>query len=1133
LSNFVHLHVHSEYSLLDGACRLKTLVKRVKELGQTAVAVTDHGNMYGAVEFYVEAKRNGIKPIIGCEVYVAKGSRFETETRSPYHLVLLCKNIIGYNNLMKLVSLGHLEGFYSKPRVDEELLRKYSDGLICLSGCLAGEIPRLLVNGNYEDAKKKALEYRGIFGDDYYLELQNHSIADEILIIPLLYKLSEETGIKLAATNDCHYINKSDAKMQNVLLCIQTNKTVGERNEMAFEKDEFYIKSEDEMLLLFPNAPLAVLNTAEIAEKCNFDFKFGEIKLPEFRTDGVVDNKLYLRELCYGGMKRLYGEKPHSNVVSRLEYELKVINEMGYTDYFLIVWDFIRYARQINVSVGPGRGSGAGSLCAYCIGITGVDPIKYNLLFERFLNPERVSMPDFDIDFCIEGRQSVKDYVIRKYGSDRVAEIVAFDTLKARAAIRDVGRAMGMPYYICDKTAKLIEWGQTLNDALKSSEDLSALYKNDVSVREQLDMAMQLEGMPRHTTTHAAGVVISAVPLTDLVPLQRNDGTVVTQYEMKTLEALGLLKMDFLGLRNLTVVKHCVEAVKERQPKFEIDRIPIDDAGVYSMLSNGDTTGVFQFESTGMRQKLIELQPEKIEDLVAVLSLYRPGPMKSIPIYAANRKNPERIVYKHKLIKDILSETYGCIVYQEQVMEIFCKLAGYSYGRADIVRRAMAKKKHDVMQRERNDFVKGAILNGMSETAANDVFDEIAGFASYAFNKSHAVAYSYLAYQTAYLKKHFFPEYMASLMSSVMGWTAKLAEYMAECQLKGIQVLPPNINKSLCGFSYEDGKIYFGLLAVKGCGKGVVDFILNERSEHGKFSDIHDFFRRVENSNLNKRAVESLIKSGALDSLGLNRRQLFENMEMLLSANSSGKPSGIEGQLDLFSESETPRVSIKIAPSENYSKKALLNMEKEATGMYLSGSPLDDYAFLAKLFRCTLINAVVTENSRFRDGETVNMLGEIHDVKVHVTKKGEKMAFLNITDNFGDIEVIIFPKIFLQVSSFLNEGTIVYLSGKISQKDDTASIICDFMVPETDFEKTVGDMTVCVKINSQDKIIEKIMNICGKYKGNVPFCFFLEDKKSYILPKNKVAVDVCSDFYEELTKTVSYEKVGLIQRNAK
>ena len=1130
-SDFVNLHVHSEYSLLDGACRIKNLIQRVKELGQTAVAVTDHGNMYGAVEFYKEAKKEGIKPIIGCEVYVAPRTRFDREPKldsSPYHLILLCKNNTGYQNLVKLVSIANLEGFYNKPRVDLELLKKYSDGLICMSACLAGEIPRRLTEGNYTEAVNAAKRYINIFGkDNFYIEVQNHRIGDEIKILPNLYRLANELDIPLAATNDSHYIYQSDAKMQKVLLCIQINKTLDEPNGMEFENDEFYLKSADEMEKLFKGHTEAVANTVKIADRCNVEFEFGKIKLPKFNIEGVTDNNKYFRKLCYDGMYRIYGKSPDKIVTDRMEYELSVISKMGYTDYYLIVWDFIRYAKSNNIPVGPGRGSGAGSLCAYCIGITGIDPIKYNLLFERFLNPERVSMPDFDIDFCIEGRQKVKDYVIQKYGADKVSEIIAFDTMKARAAIRDVGRVMGVSYQLCDKTAKLVDSRNTLSESMEESEDLKYLYNSDKAVHELIDMAKQLEGMPRHASTHAAGVVISAVPISDIVPLQRNDDTVVTQYTMGILESLGLLKMDFLGLRNLTVIRDCQNQIRKTNPDFDISKVPIDDKNVFNMLSKGDTTGVFQFESDGMRQKLIELRPEKLEDLIAVLSLYRPGPMKSIPVYAANKRNPDKIVYKHEILRDILSETYGCIVYQEQVMEICRKMAGYSYGRADIVRRAMAKKKHDVMLQERENFVSGSIKNGVSEKIANEIFDEMVSFASYAFNKSHAAAYSYLAYQTAYLKCYYFKEYMSSLMSSVMSTTSKLLEYISECRQNGVEVINPDVNKSESGFACNDNKIYFGLQAVKNCGKGLVDRIVSEREANGRYTDVYDFFERAESRDLNKRAIESLIKAGALDCFGLNRHQLLNNFEELLAAASENSHEAIEGQLNFLDSADSSVYRKKIPYVDELPMQNLLSMEKEVTGLYLSGSPMQEYDYLRKLLRTPYIISLYSD--RYGDGIKIVLICSLQNVKQHITKNGSKMAFLTFSDESGEIEAVIFPDLYMISMSKLKEDAVVILKGKVSQKDDSKSIICEALYSTSEFKQLTASMNFCVKIRSDDmQTANKIIDICGKYSGQTKVCFYLEDKKKYIAPKNKISVDISNSFYKEISDVISDEKIGLM-----
>ena len=1134
--SFVNLHLHTEYSLLDGACRIERLMSRVKELGQTAVAITDHGNMYGAVEFWNSAKKAGIKPIIGCEVYVAPRSRFDKEPKldsSPYHLVLLCRNNTGYQNLVKLVSLGSIEGFYNRPRVDLELLKKYHEGLICLSACLAGEIPRLLVNGQYDKAKETALKYREIFGSDsYYLEVQNHGIQDELKILPLLYKLSAETGIPLAATNDCHYIEQKDAETQNILLCIQINKTVGEPNGMGFETDEFYVKSADEMCALFKGHEEAVENTSRIAEQCNVEFEFGNIKLPKFTIEGVCDNAGYFRKLCYEGMYEKYGADPSEKVVKRLEYELSVIQKMGYTDYFLIVWDFIRYAKEHSIPVGPGRGSGAGSLCAYCIGITGIDPIKFNLLFERFLNPERVSMPDFDIDFCIEGRQQVKDYVVRRYGEDRVSEIIAFDTMKARAAVRDVGRVLDLPYQLCDKAAKLIDPRSTLAQALVESEELSLLYRSDKSVRRLIDTAMELEGMPRHASTHAAGVVISAVPLSDLVPLQKNDGTIVTQFTMTVLESLGLLKMDFLGLRNLTIIRDSVNEIRKTESEFDIDAVPVDDREVYAMLSRGDTGGVFQFESDGMTQRIMELQPERLEDLIAVLSLYRPGPMKSIPVYIENKKNPGKIVYKHPLLEDILSETYGCMVYQEQVMEICRRLAGYSYGHADVVRRAMAKKKHDVMLKERESFVSGAVSNGVPEQTANEIFDEMVSFASYAFNKSHAAAYAYLSYQTAYLKCHYPGIYMAALMSSVMSNTAKLTEYISMCRMNRIEVLKPDVNKSMKGFSGTDSRLYFGLLAVKNVGSGLVDRIVEERTGNGEFTSFQNFCERLEGRELNKKALENMIKAGAFDNLDLNRRQMLENYERILDSVSSGTRDVLDGQLNFLDDSSDSSMNMKIPYKPEYPAKRLLSMEKEAAGMYLSGNPLSEYGYLASLMHLKKIRELteLNENKKLRDGDSVSILCTLQDKKLHTTKKGDKMCFITVSDDSGEIEAVVFPDLFLISSSRLAEDSVLIINGKISIKDDSITIVCGSIFEENDFEKMTGHMKLCVKTVSQEAFVpQELTAVCNEFRGYTEICFYLTDLRKFVSPKNKIPLKICRDSYERLLKIYQSAQIGLIK----
>ena len=1130
--SFVNLHVHTEYSLLDGACRIKKLVERVKELGQTAVAITDHGNMYGVAEFWKTAKNVGVKPIIGCEVYVAPRTRHDREPKldaRPYHLILLCENNIGYRNLVKLVSAGFIEGFYNRPRVDLELLKKYHEGLICLSACLIGEVPRLLADGQYLAAKAKALEYRDIFGEgNYFLEVQDHGIREERLILPQLYRLSAETGIPLAATNDCHYLRREDAELQNVLLCIQTGKLLGEPTGLSFETNEFFVKSADEMAELFRGHEEAVTNTALIAERCNVSMDFdSSVKIPHFEVEGVSDNAAYLRDLSYAGLYKRYGQNVAGSIVKRLDYELSVITEKCFTDYFLIVWDFIRFARENGIPVGPGRGSGAGSLVAYCIGITGIDPIKFDLMFERFLNPERVSMPDFDIDFCIEGRQRVKDYVVQKYGSDKVSEIIAFDTLKAKAAVRDIARVLGLPYQLGDKVAKLIDPKGDLSFSLRENPDLSALYRSDSSVKRLIDLALQLEGMPRHTSTHAAGVVISAVPLDDLVPLQRNDTTITTQYTMEYLESLGLLKMDFLGLRNLTIIRDAVREIRRKRPDFDISHIPTDDAAVYAMLSKGDTAGIFQFESAGMTQKLIDLQPERLEDLIVVLSLYRPGPMKSIPVYIENKKNPANIRYIHPLLKDILGDTYGVMVYQEQVMEICRRLAGYSYGHADIVRRAMAKKKHDVMLSERDSFVRGAEANGVSAEAANAIFDEMVSFASYAFNKSHAAAYAYLSYQTAYLKCHFRGIYMAALMSSVMGNTGKLAEYIGDCKSADIDVLCPHVNRSMRGFTYAYGKMYFGLIAVKNIGGGLADRIISDREANGDFRSLQDFCERIGGRELNRKALENLIKAGAFDGLGLNRRQLLDSYDMILDMAGSGSRGVIEGQLDLFGSADTESLNMKIPFKPEFERKKLLAMEKEAAGMYLSGDPVSEYEHLSLLLRTAKTFDIACGN--YKDGENVRMLCVVQERKLHVTRSGSKMCFLTLSDDTGELEAVVFPDLFSAAGSSLTEGSIHYLSGRVSQKDDSYSLICESIVPEDGFAAMVGRMRLCIKVRSDESPMDRLAGICAKYRGETEVCFYLTDVKKTVRPRQPLTVSITADSFAELAEAFPRENIGLIR----
>lgn len=1124
-NSFVNLHVHTEYSLLDGACRIKNLIERVKEMGQSAVAITDHGVMYGVVDFWREARNSGIKPVIGCEVYVAPRRHTDKNGRidlSPYHLILLCKDNEGYRNLVRLTSVASIDGFYNRPRIDFDLLKKYNSGLICLSGCLYGEIARLLVSGNYDTAKSRALAYREVFGaDNYYLEIQNHGIEDELRILPMLYRLSAETGIPLVATNDCHYIRREDSEMHRVLWCIQTNQLYdGKQNSGG----ESYLKSADEMAGLFSGHEDAVTNTSAIAERCNVEFEFGNIRLPEFRAEGVTDNKLYMRDLCYSGLRRHYGQNPTPEVTGRMEYELSVITEMGYTDYFLIVWDFVRYARENKIPVGVGRGSGAGSLCAYCMGITSIDPIKYGLLFERFLNPERVSMPDFDIDFCIEGRPKVKEYVFNRYGRDRVSEIIAFDTFKARGAVRDVGRVLSLPNKLCDTIAKKIDINSTLSYALENSPELKSIYSGDSNVKKIIDLAMKIEGMPRHSSTHAAGVVISAIPLSDIVPLQKNDDTIVTQYTMTVLESLGLLKMDFLGLRNLTIIRDTVNAVKRNEPDFDIEKIPIDDKDVYSMLAKGDTSGVFQFESEGITKCLVDLRPERIEDLIVMLSLYRPGPMKSIPEYIRNKNNPDKICYKHPLLENILSETYGCIIYQEQVMEICRKLANYSYGHADVVRRAMAKKKHDVMLKERENFVSGAKKNGIAKEIANGIFDEMVSFASYAFNKSHAAAYAYIAYQTAYLKYHYRGIYMSALMSSVAGNADKLSEYINMCRADDIEVVRPDINRSVKRFSYSNGKMYFGLMAVKNVGEGLAERIVSERIHNGDFRSLQDFVERMDRRDIIKKALESLIMAGAFDGLGLNRRQMLENYSVILE-KSDRNSNVIEGQLNFLDGLDTQEMNIKIPFVKEYSKRKLLSMEKDSAGIYLTGNPLSEYWYLPELLR----TAKIKELSGADDGTEIKVLCMVQSIKPHVTKKGDRMCFLELSDDTGTLDAIVFPELFRNVSDSLKDGGIILVSGKISVKDDGLSLICGSVTVEENFPAMLSEMKLCIKTTLSGLENNSIGRLCSEFSGNTRVVFYLTDLKKTVSPKSGFYIRICGESIEEIRKKYPVSDVGIIR----
>ena len=1121
--SFTHLHLHTEYSLLDGACRIGSLMDRVKELGQDSVAITDHGVMYGAVDFYKAAKEKGVKPIIGCECYVAQRTRHDKVhglDSERYHLVLLCKNNKGYENLIKMVSLGFTEGFYTKPRIDRELLQKHHEGLIALSACLAGEIPQLLLKGEYEKAKETALWYRDLFGEgNYYLEVQNHGLREELDIFSDIVRLSRETGIPLVATNDAHYIKKEDSSVQQVLICIQTNHVLGEETGLEFSTDEFYVKSEEEMLELFSAVPEAIENTKKIADMCNVEFEFGNTKLPHFEVPNNMDHFEYFKNQCFYGLSMHKGDNPPQKYIDRLNYELEVINKMGYVDYFLIVHDFIRYAKSKNIPVGPGRGSGAGSLCAYCIGITGIDPLQYNLLFERFLNPERVSMPDFDIDFCYVRRQEVIDYVIRKYGADHVAQIVTFGTMAARGAVRDVGRVLGMPYNSVDEVAKLIpsELKITIDKALKTSPELRALYETNESVEKLLNIARQVEGMPRHASTHAAGVVITRDPVATYVPLAVNDESVVTQFTMTTLEQLGLLKMDFLGLRTLTVIDDAVKMIKKKNPDFDIDSIDVNDKATFEMLSQGRTDGVFQYESAGMRSVLTRLKPQSLEDLIAVISLYRPGPADSIDTYIHNRHHPEDTRYKSELLRDILDVTYGCMVYQEQVMEICRKLAGYSYGRADLVRRAMSKKKLDVMEKERQIFIYGlpeegivgAVNNGVSEKAANDIFDEMSNFAKYAFNKSHAAAYAYVSYQTAWLKCHYPCELMAATLTSVLDSSSKVSTYIAECTRIGIKVLAPNINSSFEGFTVNGNSIRFGLLAIKNLGKGFIRTIIENREANGRFATFSSFCKRTHSKEFNKRAVESLIKCGACDGMDLNRRQMIHMLPQICEQIDSDKNRNFVGQIGFFDEDSGFNFSNEIVAPDlpEMPLSELLSYEKATTGLYISGHPMDEFRELGEKLKADKITDILSENGSYADNGRVKIYGIISRIEKKNTKNNQVMCFIDVEDITSSIECIVFSKLYADKIHLLSVGTIVLIEGRLSMREDREpSVICELIMPnpknlskEEEPKKKNQRKGLFLRVESStSEVNRKISFLREIFEGNYPLYIYYEDTGKYV-----------------------------------
>ena len=1128
--SFVHLHVHTEYSLLDGACRIEPLIARAKELGQSALAITDHGVMYGAVAFYKACCAAGIKPVIGCEVYVAPRTRFDREhgIDSEYtHLILLCRNEEGYRNLCYLVSMAFTEGFYGKPRIDWALLHEHAKGLICLSGCVAGAIPRMINAGDYEGARKKALELRELFGEDgFYLEIQDHGLEQEKRAAEGILRIHRETGIPLALTNDAHYIEKSDAYYQDVLMCVQMQKTISDPSRMRFETKEFYLKDEAEMRALFPEYPEAADNTARIAGMCSYDFEFGKYKLPRFRLpEGESDSFEYLQRLCSEGLRRRYPDDD-GTVKKQLDYELQMIKQMGFVDYFLIVSDFIAYAKGQKIPVGPGRGSAAGSVVSYTLNITDVDPIKYSLYFERFLNPERVSMPDIDIDFCVNRRGEVIDYVNRKYGHDHVAQIVTFGTMAARAAVRDVARVLDISYGEADAVAKAIPMGpnMTIKEAKRVSKPLRDMYEGDEQLHRLIDVAEALEGMPRHASMHAAGVVITDRPVYEYVPLSKNDESVVTQYQMTTLEELGLLKMDFLGLRNLTVLEDAAKMVRQSEPDFAVETIPDGDAEVFRMLSEGRTSGVFQLESSGMTGVCTGLKPKSIEDITAVIALYRPGPMDSIPRFIECSAHPEKIRYKHELLRPILEVTYGCIVYQEQVIEIFRRLAGFSLGQADMIRRAMSKKKHKVIDAERVAFVhgdesrgiEGAVKRGIPEATANSIYDEILDFASYAFNKAHAVSYAIVSYRTAYMKRHYPRQYMAALLSSVLDNSTKVAGYIAECRDMGIKLLPPDVNESFADFSVSGEDIRFGLVAIKSIGRGFINELIARREEGGPFRSLEDFCRRMAGRELNRRAVENLIRAGAFDSMGYKRKALLRVAGVMIDGIQQESRSNVEGQLNLFGEpdfEEAAAIAIKIPEVEEYTRAELLAMEKETAGLYLSGHPMDEYREAVRRAGIVPIAAILSDASSesakksYPDGAVVTVAGVVQSSRTRTTKSNTLMSYIELEDDSGAMELIAFQRALDSGSAYVKDNALIIVRGRISLRDEKEpQLMADSIRPITDIGRlrpepapAGADSRLWVRLpDGDDPLLGRIELILTMFPGQQQLIIYLEREKRRI-----------------------------------
>ncbi|NBG87310.1 DNA polymerase III subunit alpha [Isachenkonia alkalipeptolytica] len=1152
---FTHLHVHTEYSLLDGFTTIDRLMDRVKEKGMDSIAITDHGSMFGVVEFYKKAREKGIKPIIGCEVYTARRAMEDKDPvkdKNQGHLVLLAENETGYQNLIKLVSKGFLEGFYYKPRIDYETLEKHKEGLICLSACLAGDIQQLVLNGEHQNAEELALKLKGIFGPEhFYLELQDHQLKEQKLVNHEFLQMSQKLDIPLVATNDLHYIDQEDHEPHDILLCIQTGKIMQDTQRMKFPNSEFYLKSPEEMEELFSHVPEALENTVKIAERCNVEFDFDAMHLPDYRVPDGYSVDSYLERLCTDGLYRRYGE-PTKEMVDRLQYELDTIKSMGYVEYFLIVWDFIRYAKDQNIAVGPGRGSAAGSIVAYTLEITDIDPIKYQLIFERFLNPERVSMPDIDIDFCYERREEVIDYVKAKYGSEKVAQIITFGTMAARAAIRDVGRVIDMPYIQVDRIAKEIPFaiGMTIDQALKVNPKLKEIMKEDDQADYLIQMARRVEGLPRHASTHAAGVVIAKKAVDEYVPLYMHNDSVSTQFTMGTLEELGLLKMDFLGLRTLTVIRNAMDNVEAiHREKIDFSKGDYEDPNVYQLISKGDTLGVFQLESTGMISFMKELKPDSFEDVVAGISLFRPGPMESIPRYISSKKDPSTVTYTHEALKPILDVTYGCMVYQEQVMQVVRELGGYSYGRSDIVRRAMGKKKMDVMEKEREYFIhgkedeqgqveiQGCIRKGIPKEAANKIYDEMIDFAKYAFNKSHAAAYAVLAYQTAYLKYYYPVEFMAALMTSIMGDTSKVAQYIHDAKKMEIEILPPNINKSHSKFTVEEGKIRFGMAAVKNVGVSMIDSIVRIRQEKGEYKDFNDFCQKVLSKDLNKRAIESLIKCGAFDGFEANRAQLMSIHENVLDSVSKAKKKNVDGQIGLFDLGAVDNLSIpsqRLPDLKEFNEKKKLAMEKETVGMYITGHPLAEYENILKDFISTNsaeLKEGVKESENtpvFRDKQPVIVGGLVAEKSTKMTRNNNLMAFIRIEDLYGDLECVIFPNVYERYQPLIEEDQILLIKGTLDVKEDEDPKI---LINKIKSVETLKKRKICIILeNKNDKeTFDRVKMILGKERGDTPVYLSIKDTEEKLKAPKSLWIPHNGKALRMLKKELGEEAVTLYE----